>query len=172
MLYLIFLKNYNNNIIMNNDFIADDGLVYNNDENIKLNNNNKEFTERMTIIILYSIILALNFYIFGVFGSLLFKSNKGLLIGVILGLIGGIGGFLYQYYTNRKNLIIASLLNITPLIPSGMLYTTEKIFPKSMIELIYFAIHLFTPFFSPVITFISGLLKFYPVKSGYVLSIF
>lgn len=165
---MINYKNLNNDNDKLNDLESDD--------NIKIIRNldlvNREFDNSLLIKILYSIIIGLNFFILGVILSILFKSKKGILIGIVLALITGFLSFLYQYLTNRKNLIITSLLNFTPLIPSGMVYTTEKIIPRGFKEIIFFIIHIFTPFISPFITFFTGLLNYYPVKEGYILSIF
>lgn len=141
-----------------------------NDKDLKSEENSND----LTVIILYSIIIGLNFFIFSIIICMIVNTNKGLIISLSISIIIIIISFIYQYYLKRKNLIIASLLNVTPLMPVGLLYTTQKFIPKSLNEIIFAIVHVFTSFMfilSPMITFISGLINKYPVKEGYTLSI-
>ena len=167
---LINVVDINNDDINENEF-KDELIEEDKDELIEEDKDETSLFFRISM----SIIIGLNIFI--VFLIISFFFNKPLLIAAII--TSGLTMiliFVYQTLRKEKNLFIASLLNMTPLYPTGFLYTTEQALPGFNVkQLSFFLLHVFLSFtivLSPIITFISGWLGYYPVKKGKELKLF
>ena len=132
-------------------------------------------------IIVLSGIMSVSIFIFIMLISFIFNYKHMQYIGpIILVIIFILFVLLLYYRRDRKNIFILSLLNVTPIYPLGYAYANDKIIPVftfnpfsiQLTDLIFFAIHFFTPMIDPFITFIAASLNLYPVAPGYKLTYF
>lgn len=116
----------------------------------------------------FSTIVGLSIYIFIIIFSFIFAWKNMLIIGI--GIFITIFILMMIYLTlrsDKKSMILTSMLNLTPLYPTGYLYANEKVFPEfNLKEIGCFALHYIIFPLDWLVTFILSSLKLYPIKEG------